>query len=64
MKKLISLCLVLAMLLPALAACDEKVLSAPQNVVLSETGLLTWDAVENAEGYIVTIGDKTYTAED
>ena len=28
MKKLISLCLVLAILLPTLAACDEKVLSA------------------------------------
>ena len=64
MKKLISLCLVLAILLPTLAACDEKVLSAPQNVVLSETGLLTWDAVANAEGYIVTIGDKSYTTSE
>lgn len=63
MKRLISLILICALLLTTLSACDtgDKTLATPQNVVLSDTGLLTWDAVENAESYTVTIGDKTYS---
>lgn len=64
MKKLISLCLVIAFLLASLSACStkkNKTLATPQNVVLSDTGLLTWDAVEHAESYTVTIGNDTYT---
>lgn len=64
MKKLISLFLVCVLLLSSLSACDKnesKTLATPQNVVLSDTGLLTWDAVEHAESYTVTIGDKTYS---
>ena len=63
MKRIISLILVSLILLLALASCneDEKTLGTPQNVVLSDSGLLSWDAVENAESYTVTINDKTYT---
>ena len=64
MKKFMSLLLILAFLLPSLASCGdkpEKILAAPENVQLSDTGLLTWDAVENAESYAVTVGENTFT---
>ena len=67
MKKLISLIVTAALAVTsvfALAGCNEveqSTLTAPQNVVLSDTGLLTWDAVENAQSYTVTINGKTYT---
>lgn len=50
-------------MLTSLSACGtkDKILATPQNVVLSDTGLLTWDAVEHAESYTVTIGEKTYS---
>ena len=65
MKKQIGIILICMLLLICLSACDneEQTLSAPENVVLSDTGLLTWDAVENAESYTVTIGEKTYSTE-
>ena len=63
MKKIVSLILVCVLLLTSLSACgtNVKILAAPQNVILSDTGLLTWDAVEHAESYTVTIGGKTYS---
>ena len=63
MKKIVSLILVCVLLLTSLSACGSnvKILAAPQNVVLSDTGLLTWDAVEHAESYTVTIGENTYS---
>ena len=62
MKRLTSILLICALLLISLSACGEdKVLGTPQNVTLSDTGRLTWDAVENAESYTVTIGEKTYS---
>ena len=65
MKKQIGIILICVLLLICLSACDneEQTLSVPENVVLSDTGLLTWDAVENAESYTVTIGEKTYSTE-
>lgn len=62
MKKRIGIILLCMLLLICLSSCteEEKTLSAPENVVLSDTGLLTWNAVENAESYTVTIGEKTY----
>ena len=38
-------------------------LAAPQNVAIDKTGLITWDAVENAEKYIVVINGTEHTAE-
>ncbi len=63
MKKLISISLVLVMLFGMLAACGEPegALAAPKNVKCSDTGLITWDAVEGATSYIVTVAGKTYT---
>lgn len=67
MKKLISLTLVAVMLLTMLAACGEEpsdlqTLATPGNVTISDTGLITWDAVEHATSYQVTVGSNTYTA--
>lgn len=63
MKKRIGIILLCILLLICLSSCteEEKTLLAPENVVLSDTGLLTWNAVENAESYTVTIGEKTYS---
>ncbi len=63
MKKIISITLVLVMLLSMLVACGDETLTlaAPANVKCSETGLITWDAVNGATSYIVTVADKTYT---
>ena len=66
MKRLISLIFIAVLLIASLSACggdEAKVLATPQNVSLSDTGLITWDAVENAESYTVTIGDKTYSTD-
>lgn len=65
MKKIISLLLVVALTLTALVcytACGPKQLETPTNVTVSETGLITWKAVENATGYKVTINGQEYTA--
>ena len=65
MKKIISLLLVVALTLTALvcySACGPKQLETPTNVTVSETGLITWKAVENATGYKVTINGQEYTA--
>ncbi|MBR2930601.1 MAG: hypothetical protein IKC32_05165 [Clostridia bacterium] len=65
MKRIVSIILVLALALASLASCvtEPKALSAPTNVSLSDTGLITWDAVEGAESYTVTINDKSYETE-
>lgn len=61
LKKLICLLLVACLCVSA-AACDliatePKALSAPQNVAVSGDGLITWGAVENAQGYYVFINE-------
>ena len=35
-----------------------ELLGAPANVAVSETGLVTWDTVENADGYIVSVNGE------
>ncbi|MBQ8230099.1 MAG: hypothetical protein IJZ32_05345 [Clostridia bacterium] len=35
-----------------------ELLTAPANVAVSETGLVTWDTVENADGYIVSVNGE------
>ena len=37
---------------------NHKYVSAPQNVVLSELEVLSWDPVDNADEYSVCINDK------
>ena len=61
MRKIINLTVLCLVLLIVFTGCGDKTLDTPKNVVLSDTGLITWDAVENAESYTVTINDKTFT---
>ena len=63
MKRIINLTVICLILLIVFSGCGkkEKILNTPNNVVLSDSGLLSWDAVENAESYTVTINDKTFT---
>ncbi|HBF15294.1 MAG TPA: hypothetical protein DDW30_06390, partial [Clostridiales bacterium] len=71
MKKTVAVILLLAMLLVSLASCANAVkdptetgepkLARPENLTVSESGLISWTAVPNATGYTVTVG--TVTAE-
>ena len=57
MKKILNLFL-LVLVMFALASCDEeKTLTAPVNVQISDVGLITWDTVPNATSYIVVINE-------
>ncbi len=45
-------------------ACDsDKILDTPSNVAITEQGLITFDKVEHATSYEITIGDATYTTD-
>lgn len=64
MKKKLATCLglliVMVLALFGFVACGESLsLDAPQNVKYDGVAI-TWSKVENANGYIVTIGDKEY----
>ena len=39
---------------------EDGRLAVPQNVTVSDTGLITWSAVENAEYYIVVLNGNNY----
>ncbi len=41
-------------------ACSEKKLATPTGLTVSESGLITWKGVENADGYVVKINDGEY----
>lgn len=66
MKKLVMmlLCALVAICtLTTLVACDKtpsepETLATPSNVQISDTGLITWNAVENATSYVVTINSE------
>ncbi len=76
MKKFLALTLALVMLCTVLASCGGKpstetstepatsreTLATPQNVRISESGLITWDAVEHATSYTVYIGSTVKTS--
>lgn len=62
MKKLICLVLVLTFLLP-FTACKKEKLATPQNVTVSDSGEITWDEVENANGYVVNVNGNEYQCE-
>ena len=65
MKKIISIVLVVAIALTGVIcyfACSPKQLETPTNVTISETGLISWQAVKNATGYKVMINGQEYTA--
>ena len=62
MKRIVSLILVVVCLFSFTACGDKngKKLDTPTNVSCSETGLITWDAVENATSYGVTLNGTEY----
>lgn len=68
MKRAVSFLLVLAFALGVLCGCDtgkpKKTLDTPKNLAISSSGVITWDAVENASSYVVTVGNKTYTVNE
>lgn len=62
MKKILSFFIAVLALL-TLYGCvkdEPKVLTAPTNVTISEEGYITWDEVENATSYIVTINGESF----
>lgn len=67
MKRIVSLFLVLITVL-SMAACtvSGSKLAAPTNVeasMLNGSVLITWDPVENANSYEITVGDTSYTTQ-
>lgn len=63
MKKVLSLILVVCMLSTffCLAACKKEKLKTPENVQVNNNGVISWDAVENADEYDVIVDDQTFT---
>ena len=62
MKRAISLLLTLSLVLGLLCACDTgRTLDTPGNPSISSDGVISWDAVDGADSYVVTVGDNTYT---
>lgn len=43
-----------------LSSCGGSTLATPSGVQVSEQGLLTWNEVEDAEEYVITINDTEY----
>ena len=64
MKKLVSILLIVTLAFTMLVsniACSKKQLETPTGVTVSETGLISWQAVKNATGYKVIINGETYS---
>ena len=63
MKKIISLFLVLIAIVTLVSCNDNKILSTPTNISLSEQGLISWDPVANATSYVVLINGESITVD-
>lgn len=63
LKKLICAITIVVLAL-AFAGCGEEndnlQLATPQNVTASDEGLITWDAVDNADYYVVVLNGNSY----
>ena len=58
--------IVIAILALTFVGCGEKQktqLATPQNVTCSDTGLITWDPVENADYYVVVLNGQNLKSE-
>ena len=64
MKKRIICFALIACMLFTFAACKRQTLDTPLNVKVSNSGLITWDAVENATGYTVTVNNDKFDVTD
>ncbi len=61
LRKIISVLLVAILTLSLAVSCgDEKQLATPENLAVTAEGLVTWNAVENATGYVVKVNDGEY----
>lgn len=67
MKKVLVCILLILCLTMGLCACNDQkdppvmpTLSQPQNVSIGSDGTISWDAVENATGYVVNIDGTEY----
>ena len=64
MKKIISLFLVLIAIFTLYSCNNEKVLTTPTNIEISNSGLISWEPVENATSYVVLINGTSYTVNE
>ena len=64
MKKIISVFLILIAVFTLFSCNEDKVLSTPTNISLSEQGLITWDPVANATSYVVLINGESFTVNE
>ena len=64
MKKIMSVFLILIAMFTLFSCDEEKVLSTPTNISLSEQGLITWDPVANATSYVVLINGESFTVNE
>lgn len=60
-KKLLLVLLTVIMVLAFFGCTKTPKLLTPGNLAISPQGRISWDAVDKADGYRVTIGDNTYT---
>ena len=56
----VALVIALSITFGVLACAPDKTLDTPTNVSITDEGLITWSAVKNAEGYVVTINGENY----
>lgn len=63
-KKLLPVLLMVIMVLAFFGCTKTPKLLTPSNLAISPQGLISWDAVDNADGYRVTIDGNTYTVAD
>ena len=65
MKKIVNLVVALLSIFVLYGCATNKniqTLQVPTNVKINEEGLITWDEVNNATTYVVTINGETYIA--
>lgn len=59
MKKIAFLLIFICVLCLFLVSCESMTLATPQNLQI-EDGVLSWDKVENASGYLVLLNEEEY----
>ncbi len=66
LSKILIMVLLATCIISMLVACDKKppekpkTLDTPQNVTMSNSGLITWSAVQNAQSYVVILNGTEY----
>ena len=63
MKKIVSLLLILTLAVTAFGCVGgnkDKTLATPTGVQITKQGFITWQTVENATGYVVTVNGSDH----